>query len=187
MSRTNAEEQEMIYMMPNGRPVVVRNQGQSHQETRNRKTNKLCWSMITVAIIIALTMVFRAINNSKGTSYSSSLPSSCKKYDTNIDCCTINNKCDMEEGNCYNDGQCKHGLKCGKNNCPKGFPKSYGCCYKPVNCGNGTMAKSCKDCGSGSNYTSSRMCNGECYWDSSIEECQIICKCVFGYTYMNTL
>ena len=58
MSRSNTEEQEMIYMMPNGRPVVVRNQGQSHQETRNRKTNKLYWSMITVAIIIIFTLLY---------------------------------------------------------------------------------------------------------------------------------
>ena len=38
-------------------------------------------------------------------------------------------KCGENEGDCDKDSHCKAGLKCGKDNCPSGFPSSYDCCY----------------------------------------------------------
>ena len=51
-------------------------------------------------------------------------------------CCTPDNKCDIDEGDCDNDADCKEGLKCGKTfNCSlkKGFDwdDTDSCCYDP--------------------------------------------------------
>ena len=56
----------------------------------------------------------------------------CSARKTNWDCCTSSQKCGVNRGDCDSDNDCKRGLKCGKDNCPAGFPtKSYDCCYKP--------------------------------------------------------
>ena len=36
-------------------------------------------------------------------------------------CCSIENKCDLGQGDCDSDQECKDGLKCGINNCQKHF------------------------------------------------------------------
>ena len=33
------------------------------------------------------------------------------------DCCSKDNKCGIDEGNCKSDEDCKEGLKCGVGNC----------------------------------------------------------------------
>lgn len=46
-------------------------------------------------------------------------------------CCRNDNKCDVNEGHCKTSDDCKNGLTCGENNCPRGFPDwSFNCCYK---------------------------------------------------------
>ena len=50
-------------------------------------------------------------------------------------CCNNKSeKCGENEGDCDNDSHCKPGLKCGKDNCPSGFPSDYDCCYIPEQC-----------------------------------------------------
>ena len=56
-------------------------------------------------------------------------------------CCTKENPCDVGEGDCHNDEDCQHGLKCGDDNCRKcgiGTHQDCGfwtydddCCFKP--------------------------------------------------------
>ena len=50
-------------------------------------------------------------------------------------CCTTANQCDIDEGDCDVDGDCKAGLLCGTDNCPikTGFQwdATDDCCYKP--------------------------------------------------------
>ena len=50
-------------------------------------------------------------------------------------CCTEENKCGEQEGDCDSDSQCLDGLKCGDNNCTNktGMKWDSGddCCYKP--------------------------------------------------------
>ena len=71
--------------------------------------------------------------------------SSCKlKLDISIllgcrggdSCCTSKNRCDIDQGDCDSDSDCKIGLKCGNDNCPKksGHEWDSGddCCYKPM-------------------------------------------------------
>ena len=43
-------------------------------------------------------------------------------------CCTSKTPCVAGEGDCDSDSQCAKGLKCGKDNCGKGFPKWADCC-----------------------------------------------------------
>ena len=43
-------------------------------------------------------------------------------------CCTSDNPCDVDEGDCDNDDECMHGLTCGNNNCPNEFPSNHDCC-----------------------------------------------------------
>ena len=50
-------------------------------------------------------------------------------------CCnSLNNKCDVGEGDCDSDADCLDGLKCGTDNCPStrssDWDSSDDCCYK---------------------------------------------------------
>ena len=51
-------------------------------------------------------------------------------------CCTPQNKCGMDEGDCDSNDDCEKGLKCGRDNCPyktgNEWNKEDDCCYKPV-------------------------------------------------------
>ena len=59
----------------------------------------------------------------------------CTAKGTHWECCHEDNKCGENEGDCDDDRDCEIGLKCGTNNCPKGFfESSYDCCYKPSKC-----------------------------------------------------
>ena len=40
MARSNIEEREMVYLMPNGQPVVVRNQDQGQQSQYPQESRK---------------------------------------------------------------------------------------------------------------------------------------------------
>ena len=56
----------------------------------------------------------------------------CSAGNTDKNCCSASHKCGENQGDCDNDSDCKHGLKCGTDNCPSGFPnKSFDCCYNP--------------------------------------------------------
>ena len=50
-------------------------------------------------------------------------------------CCKSTNQCDVDEGDCDSDSDCKAGLKCGSNNCKvkTGLDWDSGddCCFKP--------------------------------------------------------
>ena len=54
-------------------------------------------------------------------------------------CCTPDNKCGEDEGDCDTDNDCQDGLKCGEDNCSNkgnGNPNNEwnaedDCCYKP--------------------------------------------------------
>ena len=49
-------------------------------------------------------------------------------------CCTPSNQCDIREGDCDSDNDCRGNLKCGVNNCPanRKFSSSDDCCYDPA-------------------------------------------------------
>ena len=57
----------------------------------------------------------------------------CKGGDS---CCTSRNRCDIDQGDCDSDSDCKIGLKCGKDNCPTKsghqWDSTDDCCYKPM-------------------------------------------------------
>ena len=56
----------------------------------------------------------------------------CFAGNTNWDCCSSFHKCDLNQGDCDDDSDCKSGLKCGKDNCSSDFPSAnYDCCYNP--------------------------------------------------------
>ena len=46
-------------------------------------------------------------------------------------CCGTKAPCDINEGDCDSDDECKGGLVCGSNNCPSPFPSSADCCENP--------------------------------------------------------
>ena len=50
-------------------------------------------------------------------------------------CCTSTNKCDVDEGDCDWDSDCKAGLKCGSNNCKVktglDWDSKDDCCFNP--------------------------------------------------------
>ena len=52
-----------------------------------------------------------------------------------VDFCKPNKPCGENEGDCDSDNECKAGLLCGKNNCPKnlGYEIWVDCCYSPSN------------------------------------------------------
>ena len=77
--------------------------------------------------------VFRFTNAKPGMSgcdadtygdYGNSLPNGVDSGS----CCTSDNPCDVDEGDCDNDDECMHGLTCGSNNCPNEFPSNHDCC-----------------------------------------------------------
>ena len=51
-------------------------------------------------------------------------------------CCTPENKCGIDEGDCDNDNDCQDGLVCGSNNCSNksgdDWESSDDCCYAPT-------------------------------------------------------
>merc|ERR1712227_660426 len=53
-------------------------------------------------------------------------------------CCSSTNQCDVDQGDCDTDADCKTGLKCGSNNCKPSTANNYNsnsdCCYKPSDC-----------------------------------------------------
>ena len=90
------------------------------------------------------------------------------------DCCTNDNQCDVGEGDCDSDSNCKEGLKCGSDNCgkcEKGSTKDCGlwhywddCCYDPtkVICTGGDSCCTAEyPCGEG---------QGDCDSDSQCKE-----------------
>ena len=50
-------------------------------------------------------------------------------------CCTPDNKCEENDGDCNSDVDCVDGLKCGKENCNQksglDWVSTDNCCYKP--------------------------------------------------------
>ena len=46
------------------------------------------------------------------------------------ECCSSSNKCDINQGDCDTDNDCRGNLVCGSNNCPSPFPRSADCCEK---------------------------------------------------------
>ena len=50
-------------------------------------------------------------------------------------CCSHNNKCNVQEGDCNSDSDCMDGLICGKYNCEKTddlwWNQGDDCCQKP--------------------------------------------------------
>ena len=59
-------------------------------------------------------------------------------------CCTPDQKCGLDEGDCSDDSDCHAGLVCGTKNCPEGvgFSERASCCepisgiFKPSRCKN---------------------------------------------------
>ena len=47
-------------------------------------------------------------------------------------CCTPDTPCEIGEGICKTDNDCKDALKCGEENCP--FSEKGSCCYVPKAC-----------------------------------------------------
>ena len=47
-------------------------------------------------------------------------------------CCSAENLCGINQGDCDFDHQCQFGLKCGSNNCPAslGFDSEFDCCFQ---------------------------------------------------------
>ena len=44
------------------------------------------------------------------------------------ECCGTKNPCDVNQGDCDSDSECKDGLACGRDNCPSPFPSDADCC-----------------------------------------------------------
>ena len=107
----------------------------------------------------------------------------CKRCIGQDDCCTKDKKCDVGEGGCSRSYECKQGLKCGTNNCCKGFVGSdwnwgnnwemvksgkcgfWGptddCCYDPICIGGDSCCTKEFPCGVG---------EGDCDNDNECEE-----------------
>ena len=47
------------------------------------------------------------------------------------ECCSSSNQCDVNQGDCDSDNECKGNLVCGDNNCPSPFPSTADCCENP--------------------------------------------------------
>ena len=70
----------------------------------------------------------------------------CDGTQSDVDsCCTTNNLCGLEQGNCEDDSECIYELICGTNNCGANFPKGTNCCRKPFAC-NGTNPRTQSCC-----------------------------------------
>ena len=56
----------------------------------------------------------------------------CYKPCEGNDCCSTDNLCGINQGDCDFDHQCQFGLKCGSNNCPAslGFDSEFDCCFQ---------------------------------------------------------
>ena len=56
----------------------------------------------------------------------------CYKPCEGNDCCSDDNLCGINQGDCDFDHQCQFGLKCGSNNCPAslGFDSEFDCCFQ---------------------------------------------------------
>ena len=64
MATTNIEEREVIYLMPNSQPDVVRNEGQDNptsSDQESRKSKKWKIPAVIVAIIIAIGIIYKLI------------------------------------------------------------------------------------------------------------------------------
>ena len=59
--------------------------------------------------------------------------SGCDYYNGSYSCCTKQNPCNIGEGNCSNNDDCKGNLVCGDSNCDHalGFPGYFDCCEEP--------------------------------------------------------
>ena len=53
-------------------------------------------------------------------------------YSLEEDFCTVENLCDVYQGDCDSDADCLNGLVCGLNNCPNGYDPEVDCCYQPI-------------------------------------------------------
>ena len=51
-------------------------------------------------------------------------------------CCSSSNQCDVNQGDCDSDNDCRDDLVCGNNNCESPFPLSTDCCEEPRNFSN---------------------------------------------------
>ena len=47
------------------------------------------------------------------------------------ECCSSSHLCDINQGDCDSDSECKGNLVCGSNNCPSPFPSTADCCKSP--------------------------------------------------------
>ena len=60
--------------------------------------------------------------------------STCTECLGGDECCSSTNKCDQWDGDCDNDGECKDGLACGEDNCPRKYGHQWDpqddCCFK---------------------------------------------------------
>ena len=64
MATTNIKEREVIYLMPNSQPDVVRNEGQvdlTSSDQESRKSKKWTIPAVIVAIIIAIGIIYKLI------------------------------------------------------------------------------------------------------------------------------
>ena len=64
MATTNIEEREVIHLMPNSQPGVVRNEGQddpTSSDQESRKSKKWTIPAVIVAIIIAIGIIYKLI------------------------------------------------------------------------------------------------------------------------------
>ena len=43
-------------------------------------------------------------------------------------CCTADNPCSLNEGDCDDNSDCMTDMYCGSGNCPSGFPSGHDCC-----------------------------------------------------------
>merc|ERR1712227_1018420 len=81
-------------------------------------------------------------------------------------CCSSTNQCDVDQGDCDSDADCKTGLKCGSNNFKPSTANNYNsnsdCCYKPsgsVINGNWGSWTSWSTCDNGGQRSRRRSCN----------------------------
>ena len=59
----------------------------------------------------------------------------CNPANNEWECCTATNQCDVGQGDCDSDSDCKAGLKCGSNNCKVktglDWDSKDDCCFNP--------------------------------------------------------
>jgi len=85
-----------------------------------------------------LAFIINKVNASSGCDLDSAIADGCSGLKTCTlsngyttgDCCSSDNLCDLDEGDCDADDDCDGDYICGTNNCESPFPATHDCCTR---------------------------------------------------------